>query len=81
VRELYDVGALRAALIEARDYTLALYAHLSPGQLRFPRLRIVNPPFWELAHIGWFQEHWCLRWRDDDAMPPARLADADPILN
>jgi iron(II)-dependent oxidoreductase len=81
VRELYDVGALRAALIDARDYTLALYAHLSPGQLRFPYLRIVNPPLWELAHIAWFQEHWCLRWRNGDAMPPPRLADADPILN
>jgi iron(II)-dependent oxidoreductase len=81
VRELYDVGALRAALIDARNYTLALYAHLSPGQMRFPYLRIVNPPLWELAHIGWFQEHWCLRWRDGAPMPPARLADADPILN
>jgi len=81
VRELNDVGALRAALIDARDYTLALYAHLSPGQMRFPHLRIVNPPLWELAHIGWFQEHWCLRWCDGGAMPPARLADADPMLN
>jgi iron(II)-dependent oxidoreductase len=81
VRELYDVGALRAALIDARNYTLALYAHLSRGQMRFPYLRIVNPPLWELAHIGWFQEHWCLRWRDGEPMPSARLADADPILN
>jgi iron(II)-dependent oxidoreductase len=81
VRELYDVGALRAALIDARNYTLALYAHLSPGQMRFPYLRIVNPPLWELAHIGWFQEHWCLRWREGSALPPARLADADPTLN
>ena len=81
MRELYDVGALRAALVDARNYTLSLYAHLSPGQMRFPYLRIVNPPLWELAHIGWFQEHWCLRWRDGDAMPPPRLARADPVLN
>src|SRR5262245_51378088 len=81
VRELYDIAALRAALIDARDYTLRLYAHLTPGQMRFPRLPTVNPPLWELAHVGWFQEHWCVRWREGAQMPPARLSDADPILN
>ena len=81
MRELYDIAALRAALIDARNYTLRLYAHLTPGQMRFPYLPTVNPPLWELAHVGWFQEHWCLRWRDNGEMPPARLPDADPILN
>ena len=26
-----------------------------------PKLAIVNPPRWELGHVGWFQEYWCLR--------------------
>ena len=26
-----------------------------------PRLAIVNPPRWEIGHVGWFQEWWCLR--------------------
>ena len=26
-----------------------------------PRLAIVNPPRWEVGHVGWFQEWWCLR--------------------
>ena len=26
-----------------------------------PRLTIVNPPRWEIGHVGWFQEWWCLR--------------------
>jgi iron(II)-dependent oxidoreductase len=25
-----------------------------------PRLAIVNPPRWEIGHVGWFQEWWCL---------------------
>ena len=81
MRELYDTAALRAALMDARDYTLHLYAHLTPVQMRFPYLPTVNPPLWELAHVAWFQEHWCLRWRDNGEMPPARLPDVDPILN
>jgi iron(II)-dependent oxidoreductase len=24
-------------------------------------LAIVNPPRWEIGHVGWFQEFWCLR--------------------
>ena len=26
-----------------------------------PKLAIVNPPRWEIGHVGWFQEFWCLR--------------------
>lgn len=55
--------AIAAALREARDYTLSLYAHLTPAQQQFPCLPSVNPPRWEIGHIGWFQEYWCLRQR------------------
>ena len=81
MRELSEIPALRTALGDARDYTLQLYAHLTPEQRRFPRLLSVNPPAWELAHIGWFQEFWCLRFRDRDEPLPARLTDADALLN
>jgi iron(II)-dependent oxidoreductase len=81
MRELRKIPALRAALEDARDYTLQLYAHLTPEQRDFPYLCTVNPPAWELAHIGWFQEFWCLRFRDREAPLPARLADADALLN
>lgn len=57
---------LARALRDAREYTLRLYAHLAPAQRVVPRLDVVNPPAWELAHIGWFQEFWCRRWRADD---------------
>jgi iron(II)-dependent oxidoreductase len=81
MRELTEIPALREALGDARDYTLQIYAHLSPQQRDFPNLRAVNPPAWELAHIGWFQEFFCLRFRDRDEPLPARLADADALLN
>ena len=81
MRELNEVEALRTALLDARDYTLALYAHLSPEQRQVPYVRLVNPPVWELAHIGWFQEFWCLRYREGDAPLPSRLRGSDPILN
>jgi iron(II)-dependent oxidoreductase len=69
-----------AALREARDYTLAIYAHLTPGQEQFPRIPAVNPPRWEVGHVGWFQEYWCLR-RDGHGVAPPCLPDADRLFD
>lgn len=49
------------ALKETRACTLALVADLDDEQLMGPRLRIVNPLRWEIAHVAWFQEFWLLR--------------------
>lgn len=81
MRELTEIAALRTALVEARDHTVRTCAHLTAEQRAFPYCRTVNPPAWDLAHLGWFQEFWCLRFRDRDAPRPARLADADALLN
>ncbi len=84
MRELRDIPALRAALEDARDYTLQLYAHLTAEQRAFPYLRTVNPPAWELAHIGWFQEFWCLRFpgpRRAAAGAPGRCRCAAELLH
>jgi ergothioneine biosynthesis protein EgtB len=54
---------IAAALRESRRDTLATFAayeHALPG-LRVPRLEALNPPLWELGHIGWFQEFWLAR--------------------
>ena len=83
----HDIPSLREALIRQREYTLALYADLpaaywEPAQ--FPYLPIVNPALWELAHIAWFAEFFCLRWRSDDVMglnTPSILAGADSLFN
>ena len=49
------------ALQEARTRTLDLIADLDDAQLIGPRLRIINPLKWEIGHIAYFQEVWCLR--------------------
>jgi gamma-glutamyl hercynylcysteine S-oxide synthase len=79
-----SAAALAAALVDAREYTRRTYAHLATAQQQFPRIPIVNPPRWEIGHIGWFQEFWCRRYRKDDpegARTPSRLADADAWWN
>ena len=81
MRELNDPALLRAALIDARRRMLALYGHLAPAQLQVPYLKIVNPPLWEMAHVGWFQEYWCLRQRGSGGPLRSRLPDSDPMLN
>jgi iron(II)-dependent oxidoreductase len=53
-----DIGA---AMRDARGRSLELLLDLDDAAWLGPRLAIVNPPLWELAHVGWFQEFWVLR--------------------
>jgi iron(II)-dependent oxidoreductase len=48
-------------LTAARDHFAHVTAGLDGERLLGPKLAIVNPPLWEIGHVGWFQEHWCLR--------------------
>ena len=56
---------LSLALMDARNNTLHLFAQyqraLEDGRFAVPRLANVNPPLWELGHVGWFQEWWIAR--------------------
>ncbi|MGE4111619.1 MAG: selenoneine synthase SenA [Burkholderiales bacterium] len=63
----------------ARKRTLALADLLEPEQWFGPRLTIVNPPLWEIGHLGWFEERWCLRERNRASghLPP----DADALYD
>jgi ergothioneine biosynthesis protein EgtB len=67
--------ALAEALAASRADTLATFAAYEralPG-LQVPLRTELNPPLWELGHIGWFQEYWLAR------NPQCRLgARADP---
>ncbi|MBI2296580.1 MAG: DinB family protein, partial [Betaproteobacteria bacterium] len=68
-------------LIDARARTLG-YAHdLTGEQLLGPKLGIVNPPWWEIGHVGWFQEHWCLRHRPGGERAPSLIANADALYD
>lgn len=55
------ITLLIQSLSEARVRTLDLIADLSDEQMISPRLAIVNPLRWEIAHVAWFQEYWILR--------------------
>lgn len=58
-----DAAALAEALVASRHDTLATFAVFEralPG-LAVPLLDTLNPPLWELGHIGWFQEYWIAR--------------------
>ena len=84
--------ALAAALAGARGDTLSMFARFEqalPG-LQVPLHPELNPPLWELGHIGWFQAWWLARfpawpqgWRADPDLPrrPDRRADADALYN
>lgn len=56
-----DSERIIAALRDARARTLSLVEDLTDEQLMGPRLRIVNPLRWEIAHVAWFQERWIHR--------------------
>jgi iron(II)-dependent oxidoreductase len=64
-----------------RERTLSYAADLTGAQLLGPRLAIVNPPLWEIAHVGWFQEYWCLRYRDQNDVAPSLIATGDALYD
>lgn len=73
-----DKAALREGFLAAHEYTKGLLADLSDEALHVPQMPILNPFLWEFGHVGWFTEHFCLRWCGADApRRPSMLADAD----
>ena len=71
-----------AALREARDYTSSLYAHLDLDRHVVPLRKEINPLRWELGHVGWFEEFWCLRGGAQGAAShPSRYPEADRLWN
>lgn len=65
------------------------YAEALPT-LAVPVRAELNPPLWELGHVGWFQEWWTIRnplraqgaTADPDvARPPSLLSGADGLFN
>ena len=68
-------------LTDTRKRTLELVSDLNDEQMRGPKLRIVNPPLWEIGHLAWFQEYWNLRRRGDGTFGPSVLKNADELYN
>ncbi|HEV7803146.1 MAG TPA: selenoneine synthase SenA [Burkholderiales bacterium] len=75
-------GTLQQMLLDARSRSLALASDLTGAQLLGPRLSIVNPPLWELGHLAWFQERWCLRHQHGGrTLLPSIFAHADRLYD
>jgi gamma-glutamyl hercynylcysteine S-oxide synthase len=84
---------LAAALQDSRARTLALldaYVATLGETLAVPYSTQLNPPIWEVGHIGWFQDYWIARNRQRDlgidadpehARPAGRMAAADDLYN
>src|SRR5207247_8149690 len=62
--------ALLDPLLDARRVELALLDDLTDAQMLGARGHFLEPPIWEMGHVGWFQEYWLQR----------RLDCADTIL-
>jgi iron(II)-dependent oxidoreductase len=60
-------GALVSALLDARSVELELLEELNDSQMLGERSHFVEPPIWEMGHVGWFQEYWILRHLDGAA--------------
>ncbi|MDH5205287.1 MAG: SUMF1/EgtB/PvdO family nonheme iron enzyme [Hylemonella sp.] len=56
---------LSLSLMDARNHTLYLIGQyeqtLGIYGMRVPLIPELNPPLWELGHVGWFQERWISR--------------------
>jgi gamma-glutamyl hercynylcysteine S-oxide synthase len=70
------IDTLSSDLVASRDHFARVTGALDGERLLGPRLDIVNPPLWEIGHIGWFQEYWCLRGGDLSRQSLLQGADA-----
>lgn len=84
---------LATALRDSRNRSLALldaYVAALGATLPVPCSPQLNPPLWEVGHVGWFQEYWIarngqralgIRCDADHARPAGRLPQADALYN
>jgi iron(II)-dependent oxidoreductase len=81
-------AGLVSALQATRQRTLGLLSAWQQARpdLRVPQRPTLNPPLWELGHVGWFQEWWMGRNTErgrghranpDTARPASHLPEAD----
>ena len=55
---------LLRALEDVRAVELQLLDGLADSQLLGHEAHFLEPPIWEMGHVGWFQEYWLLRHLD-----------------
>jgi iron(II)-dependent oxidoreductase len=72
---------LKGDLRSSREHLTRITAGLSGSRLLGPKLAIVNPPLWEMGHIAWFQEYWCLRRKGQVTAADSILEGADALYD
>jgi iron(II)-dependent oxidoreductase len=77
-RERPTTASLLEALLDARSVELQLLDTLTDAQMLGSRGHFLEPPIWEMGHVGWFQEYWILRHLD--GRPPL-LPGADAVYD
>ncbi|MGH9576084.1 MAG: SUMF1/EgtB/PvdO family nonheme iron enzyme, partial [Terriglobales bacterium] len=78
---LIEPVLLERELLASRARTLQLTADLAGERLLGPQLAIVNPPLFEIGHVAWFQEWWCLRDGASGAPAASILPGADALYD
>ena len=76
-----DPASLATELAASRARSTQITCDLLGERLLGPKLAIVNPPLWEIGHVAWFQEHWCLRYREPDAIAASIQPGADALYD
>jgi len=76
-----DPGFVAGELRASREHLTRITADLDGDRLLGPKLAIVNPPLWELGHVAWFQEYWCLRRRGPDLGVDSIMKGADALYD
>ena len=57
-------GELIETLADARRQELELLDSIPDAQMLGMKAHFLEPPIWEMGHVGWFQEYWILRHLD-----------------
>jgi iron(II)-dependent oxidoreductase len=79
--EAMNSAFLASELRASREHLTRITADLDGERLLGPKLAIVNPPLWELGHVAWFQEFWCLRRRAPERIADSILRGADALYD
>ena len=76
-----DPNSLACQLRASRGRLAQITGDFEGERLLGPKLAIVNPPLWELGHVAYFQEYWCLRYRGAGDLLPSLLPNADKLYD
>ncbi len=78
---MMNPGTLASELRASRERLARITADLDGKRLLGPKLAIVNPPLWELGHVAWFQEYWCLRRKGQDVIADSIVKGGDALYD